>query len=1341
MRRCGNLFFERTDGKEYMNTEEYLYYLCCEFLNKEKYSDIDGLYLKMHHIMGGAIKASNFRNRFVPNNFAYSDHNDMYSLYEFQRNNLEKSASLMTDYLQIADLEKEMLKMNIQMRANRKDSILPFVYRLYTNISSTNDDYIKAKLFVSLEEQDVNVEKVKDAISNIHPSQHSRAINELFDPIITDILQSLGINTVKELMDYNSETLAQLYSADFDINLNKLRSLSKEFVPAPVIIPVQETSETIEESSESTENNNDDEIAINDIYTLKLLGSLFSNRVVSIKAINGTSLYRDLKAISQSSGYSSISALLNALGYTVSDKSNEHIQLQFNRTYEANEAEDNAAEEALIPFKHRNISIHPSVVLASINETAATTETKDSDREEDITSYFFEVEEDKPAKDEEETVYKEDDIAEESITPVESLTNSEDKRLISHVFADRKYLMFVNYCSSKGLIYMDQLVGFDFYQLLGIAGIGRGKVKAYIEKYEADKKPGLTPAIQIAPIIQDLSANTLNDNGLFKSVNDEFQNVSISILGLFDIKEAAITSFIQKGYQTIGSIKNISKNYLSTFLTKRNLDILETIQSRFESSVLDFTQEYLNEHYDTQEYKYALMRANKYTLQEIGDAIGVSRERIRQVVASFMAELSLLFEPLLDSFTSKKEFVSSQEVIDLFTDEKHGHLLLYWCKEFSKLHYLDYADLFLPASYDVQSLNKKLDAITNELFVDGASISEVSDDLEDMLLENGITFLSNESFINRLFANGYKLYGDFVFQGRQSYGYLCSKIVANKFPDGIKLYDSEDLKKIREYAAEIYGDIGINENDRALSVRLSDYLVLCDRGKMTAEENVMVDPAIMDEIKEYIDHIPSSVVYYSELFARFENKLISTGNVDNYDFLHGVLKLYYPNEYDFTNRDYLTKKGNNYDSLKLGDKIYDRIMEVGRPLSKEEIRSLVPGLTLIRLFSTIYADNRLLLWDYNKYTSKDLLDLSSGKQYQLKKYIEAILENNEGYCSEAILFNEISENHPEIISNCGIENPRNLYYMCMYLFNKDFEFSKPHICKKGVFEEATTEKILIQLIGNKDQITLSELRSISNKNKWANATFEQVFNTIKDDYMRVSDNLYISNRTIDITQEQIDEIEIALTKLIGNSYIALKDENIYTHLPHILYEWNGFILQSIIESLIPSIKIIEPMDKNRRYVKAIAVRDDSTIKSFADLVVSLLQQDGITTISEHKLLNYLQNKNLAYKSLPADLSYDSRFVEKNEIYHIESPVVDNHDETPIEQTQQIIRYYSQTQNDTNEDEVVDRIEKLLNHYKAGLKAKRIATALRMDKKEINSILYSNLDKFVVNDDYIWKNKK
>ena len=82
--------------------------------------------------------------------------------------------------------------------------------------------------------------------------------------------------------------------------------------------------------------------------------------------------------------------------------------------------------------------------------------------------------------------------------------------------------------------------------------------------------------------------------------------------------------------------------------------------------------------------------------------------------------------------------------------------------------------------------------------------------------------------------------------------------------------------------------------------------MLCGRGEAIAIENIHVDLSVIEQIIEYIEVSRETVIYYMELFARFEGILRLTSNIDNYNFLHGILKLYYPDEYDYS--EYFSKE-------------------------------------------------------------------------------------------------------------------------------------------------------------------------------------------------------------------------------------------------------------------------------------------------------------------------------------------------------------------------------------------------------------------------------------------------
>lgn len=90
---------------------------------------------------------------------------------------------------------------------------------------------------------------------------------------------------------------------------------------------------------------------------------------------------------------------------------------------------------------------------------------------------------------------------------------------------------------------------------------------------------------------------------------------------------------------------------------------------------------------------------------------------------------------------------------------------------------------------------------------------------------------------------------------------VLNKLEAKEFPNGIKLYESEDLDTLRNLVKKRYGNLGIPDNNRAFTSRLTEYLVLCGRGMFTAVENINIEIETIEKIKKFIDERKESVVF------------------------------------------------------------------------------------------------------------------------------------------------------------------------------------------------------------------------------------------------------------------------------------------------------------------------------------------------------------------------------------------------------------------------------------------------------------------------------------------------
>ena len=95
--------------------------------------------------------------------------------------------------------------------------------------------------------------------------------------------------------------------------------------------------------------------------------------------------------------------------------------------------------------------------------------------------------------------------------------------------------------------------------------------------------------------------------------------------------------------------------------------------------------------------------------------------------------------------------------------------------------------------------------------------------------------------------------------------------------------------------------------------------------------------------------------------------------------------------------------------------------------------------------------------------------------------------------------------------------------------------------------------------------------------------------------------------------------------------------NDFENLPVIPYEWNSFLLVSIIKKYELGFRLVSPAIRDRRYNKEIIVAKDSSYYHLDDIVYDLLVKNGINYIDESNLLSFLVINHLVSKVIPKEL--------------------------------------------------------------------------------------------------------
>lgn len=811
-------------------------------------------------------------------------------------------------------------------------------------------------------------------------------------------------------------------------------------------------------------------------------------------------------------------------------------------------------------------------------------------------------------------------------------TTPDNPALIEIAFAENTYNLFVKYCMENNIQTVNDLRTFDFSVLKEERGFGETKINKLIDKYNQIKNmPEITTVVNSAKYQID-EKDTLIDE--VEHLSAKSKNV-LKLNGFYSvnkIKEYAETNDIRE----LKKITGLVYLEINSLLLAKPID-LKVLKEAVGERLIDI---YMG-------------RAKGFSLQEVGEEMSLTRERIRQLEKQGLKKISpIIIRPILMYLkANNKNHISEDELGDLLGNEILS-LVIYILQKSGKFEHLDFADIFIEKNNPKQDTFMQLKELAVSFVGEGINLYEKLDEIDSMLAENGYSYIDADAFLNLLIACNAKFYGDYVVFNRQSYGYLCAKVVGKYFPDGINLYSEEDLTLLREYVKKEFGALKLPENNRALASRMDSFLVLVDKGKSNVIENISVDLDVLEEVKKFIDSDKRSELYYSEIFSEYEGLLCMTTGITNPYCLHGVLSYFYPDNYSYS-RDFLTKSGDEYVSVSVEQRIDELLQTAGHALSRKEIKNKLAGYSDVMIFNAVYKSEYLIQWDSNYYNTMNNIDLDGDEREELDIILEMIISDNGGYCSDRWIYEEVSSQMPEFCNRNHIENHTNLFYVLGALLNKKYKFSQPHIASPDLFDDLTTKNVAIHFLQNINRISYSEFNDIAEKMYWSPVTVGMVFSELETDYFRISQDEYIKKDIITFEASIINSIKQTIfSKMNEIGYLSLIGFDDFEDFAEVGYEWNTFLLASIVDNYDTGFKIVQPQTRDRRYQKGIIIKNDFTADTYDKIVAETMRCRGIESLRENQFLSFLILNHLTTKATPRELQLSEIIKYENETYSI-----------------------------------------------------------------------------------------
>ena len=262
----------------------------------------------------------------------------------------------------------------------------------------------------------------------------------------------------------------------------------------------------------------------------------------------------------------------------------------------------------------------------------------------------------------------------------------------------------------------------------------------------------------------------------------------------------------------------------------------------------------------------------------------------------------------------------------------------------------------------------------------------------------------------------------------------------------------------------------------------------------------------------------------------------------------------------------------------------------------------------------------------------------------LQGVIDKLLAENDGYCSQELLYKHVKNKLPELCSNNYITSAQNLFYTAAYLFAGIFDFNRPHLASKGKFTELNIKTIAMEFLGQPIILKAEDFFALARKYEWSDVTVGFVFSDIEKEYVRLDKNTYQRAENFILNEQDLEYIsDLLLQAASGEWYLSLQsfaDSDNYTPSG---IQLNEFVMNTIVSKYSFGWHIVSPQAKDRRYEKGILVRDSQDIAEYDELIAQVLTEAGIHELTASQLLSFLQIHQLTFKTIPKELELSERF--------------------------------------------------------------------------------------------------
>lgn len=551
------------------------------------------------------------------------------------------------------------------------------------------------------------------------------------------------------------------------------------------------------------------------------------------------------------------------------------------------------------------------------------------------------------------------------------------------------------------------------------------------------------------------------------------------------------------------------------------------------------------------------------TLEEIGSECNVSRERIRQIEKK---AVDILLSPKRNNYrillinqlkllSPHRSYITIPELEEMGLGKNVASFL-------DKIT----GDIIFDSNFGVCFFSR---ASKNKL---ERCLAELPDEFTKKDLQEYCVLIADETKgaftedeIDEIITTKFRFYGEYITKNKITLKVVLSILMQKYFPDGIDLYEEENIKTLREKAAEEFDGFELAENSRAIRARLQGICILVGRGiwKYDTEQKLISDE-FGEEIIKYISDYKSPVVPIQAVWNRFLDEFSGIGISNRYS-LHGQLKKILPSQFSI-NRDYVFKK----DNRPFYEIVEAFIKQSAMPVTKRDIQEAFPGITYSMISQVASATRVLNMNGY--YVHLDNLNISDHEMKELKEAVDAELNDNTIYHANTI-FTNIKARLSGLFNRIGVIHYLQFYYLLHEIYPADYAYNRPFLARVGV-EIISGEAQVINRIMQKEECSIASIRGYAREVGTVIDRYIEFVDRNDDSFVFKNRDYVIATSALGLEEADFSGLDEVLNDFMGEErYRLLSDFYNFRELPDLTCNWNTWLLYSIVRKYSRKFKL------------------------------------------------------------------------------------------------------------------------------------------------------------------------